>query len=83
MKLHQWKRLLVGWVLVGILLSAPAMAQYTYYYWDYVPYYGSGGSSDDGLGMKPWMIVAMLAQYAIFGGGLDGCTPQQPGGTSP
>jgi hypothetical protein len=74
MKRRNWKRLFVGWFLVNLLLSTPAVAQYTYYYWDSYPSYGSGGSSDDGLGIKPWMILAYTGYYALSSGGLGGCT---------
>ena len=72
---RHWKRLLAGWVLISMLLSTPAMAQYTYYYWDS---YGSDGSSDDGFGLKPWMILAGVGYSLLSMGGLDGCTQQQP-----
>ena len=75
MKRRQWKRLFVGWVLVNLLLTAPATAQYTYTYW--VPSYDSGGSSDDGPGIKPWMLLAGLASSTASGGGIGGCTGSQ------
>ncbi|MHC4066706.1 MAG: hypothetical protein ACYSUI_19695 [Planctomycetota bacterium] len=73
MKRRQWKRLLVGWVLVSLVLSAPAAAQYTY--WTTHDYgYSPGDSGDDGPGIKPWMLLAGLVSSAASGGSLGGCT---------
>lgn len=66
MQRRHWKRLMVGWVLAGMLLSTPAVAQYCY----------SGGcSSDDGggLGLKPWMILVYIASSVLSAGELEGC----------
>lgn len=74
MRWRSWKRLLVGWVLVGMFLSTPAVAQYCYY--------GacSSGGDDDGLRIKPWMILAYICYYAFLAGGLEGCTPEREPG---
>ncbi len=66
MKCRHWKRLFIGWVLVNLLLSTPAMARYC----------GSGGCWDDdgGLGIKPWMLVAEIASNMLSGGDFGGCT---------
>lgn len=75
MKRRHWRRLLVGWVLVGMFLSTPAVAQYYCY--------GgcSSGGDDDGLGIKPWMILAFVAYYVLSAGGLEGCTTGLPPGS--
>lgn len=83
MRQRHWKRLLAGWVLVGMLLSTPALAQYTYYYWDYYPSYGYGGSSDDDFELKPWMILAGVGYSLLSMGGLEGCAQGQPNAGSP
>lgn len=63
MKRRHWKRLFIGWVLVNLLLSAPAAAYYT------------GDFPLGGPDIKPWMLVAELAADMLSGGGLGGCTP--------
>ncbi len=60
MECRHWKQLFIGWVVVNLLLSAPAAAKYR---GDY-----------DGSDIKPWMLVAELASNMLPGGGLGGCT---------
>lgn len=70
MRRRHWKRLLVGWVLVGMLLSTPAVAQC----------YSGGCSSDDddGLGIKPWMILVYIAGSVLSAGELEDCRTNVP-----
>ena len=65
MQRRHWKRLLIGWVIVSMLLSTPAMARYC----------GSGGCWDDdgGLGINPWMIPVYLVGSALSAGEFEGC----------
>jgi len=73
MKRRHWKRLFIGWVLVNLLLSAPAAAQYNVVTYP-VYTYGSSSSDDDGWDIKPWMLAAGLASN-MLSGGVGGCTP--------
>ncbi len=63
MKCRHWKRLFIGWVLVNLILSAPAAAKYT------------GDCPLGSCDTERWMLVAELAFDMLSGGGLGGCTP--------